>query len=244
MGTSERCVEINTFPLLWDTRERVVFRGLWWYFIMSVSRVASEFRTTPATNAPRDHDAEDQSGSPDDLDKSVVLYLETHPEQLALYLDILFDNRSVVDIIRSVTEDIEFWAGVTLTRLCYRKLLSQHLVACRAAIDSTLYHTSAGLLLTERDTSEVVLKEVRRVFELELIAFLQGIGRFIHLVQAIRRPATAPTDPQIRRSVQQFLVCMDSSRTIARDAVDRLRRKSPQGGKLLKFLLRYEEQYK
>ena len=211
---------------------------------MPVSRVASEFRQTPVTNAPRDHDAEDQSVSLDDLDKAVVLYLETHPEQLALYLDVLLESRSVVDVIRTVTEDIEFWAGITLTRLCYRKLLSQHLVVCTAAINSVLYHTSVASLLTEEDTSVEPLKEVRRTFEQELTAFIQGVGRFIHLVQAIRRSATAHIIPQVRGSVQRFLVVMNSSRDIAKDAVDRLRRKSPQGGKLVKFLLRYEEQYK
>ena len=244
MGTSEYCVAINTFPLLLDTRERVVFRGLWWYFIMSVSRVASEFRTTPATNAPRNLHAESHRDPLDTLDAALIVHLQQHPERLAHTFKILLDHPSTVDIISSTPDNIDFWPGIILARLCYRKMMSQHRAACHAAIESGLYHTSTESILAEGGTSAVdaeeAIKEIRRIWELEMIAFLQGTGRFIHLVQAIRRSDTSPADPQLRRGVQQFLSDMDVDRRGVRAAVAHLREESPQGGEFLQFLIRYE----
>ena len=206
---------------------------------MPVVRTFTQFSPDSSKRVPCDHVAEDKRSPLDNLDDALIAYLETHPEQLPHMLGLLLGPDPPVEIVSNVPDNIDFWPGITLTRLCHMKLTSQHVVACRAAIDSMLYHTSAESLLKERDTSEVVLKEVRRVFELELVAFLQGLGRLIHLVQVIRRSPTTPTDPRLREGVQLFLEDLDSTRKGVRKTLGRLRKKSPLGGDLLKFLLRY-----
>jgi len=211
---------------------------------MPVSRVASEFSRALVTHVPRNLHAESHRDPLDTLDAALIVQLQQHPERLAHTFEILLDHPSTADIISDTPDNIDFWPGIILTRLCYRKMKSQHRAACLGAIESGLYHTSIESILAEGDTSAVdseeAIKEIRRVLELEMIAFIQGAGRFIHLVQIIRRSDTSPTDRQLRRGVQQFLSDMDVDRRGVRAAITYLREESPQGGEFLRFLLQYE----
>ena len=211
---------------------------------MPVSRVASEFSRALVTHVPRNYHAESHQDPLDALDAALIVQLQQHPERLVHTFVILLDHPSTADIIRDTPDNIEFWSGIILTRLCYRKMKTQHWAACRGAIESGLYHTSAESILAEGGTSAVdseeAIKEIRRVWELEMIAFIQGAGRFVHLVQIIRRSDTSPTDRQLRRGVQQFLSDMDVDRRKVRAALALLREVSPQGGEFLRFLIQYE----